>query len=85
MQVLYERCWGLDVHKMTVAACVVVPGPGGVPGKEVQTFGTMTADLLLLADWLGRSGVTHAAMESTGVYWRPFVAILATWLGMGKR
>ncbi len=71
MQVLYERCCGLDVHKVTVAACVVVPGPGGVPRKEVRTFGTMTADLLALGDWLAAQGVTHVAMESTGVYWKP--------------
>jgi hypothetical protein len=56
---------------MTVAACVVVPGPGGVPGKAVRTFGTMTADLLALGDWLAAQGVTHVAMESTGVYWKP--------------
>jgi len=71
MQVLYERCCGLDVHKMTVAACVLVPGPGGAPRKEVRTFGTMTADLLALGDWLAGQGVTHVAMESTGVYWKP--------------
>jgi transposase len=71
MQVLYERCCGLDVHKMTVAACVLVPGPGGAPRKEVRTFGTMAADLLALGDWLAGQGVTHVAMESTGVYWRP--------------
>ena len=71
MQVLYERCCGLDVHKVTVAACVVVPEPGGTPRKEVRTFGTMTADLLALGDWLAARGVTHVAMESTGVYWKP--------------
>src|SRR3989442_2163751 len=56
---------------MAVAACVVGPGPGGVPRKEVRTFGTMTADLLALGDWLAAQGVTHVAMESTGVYWKP--------------
>jgi len=76
MQVLYERCCGLDVHKATVAACVVAPGPGGVPRKEVRTFGTMTADLLALGDWLAANGVTHVAMESTGVYWKPIWNLL---------
>jgi transposase len=70
VQVDHERCCGLDVHKRMVVACVLVPGPRGGPRKEVRTFGTMTDDLLLLADWLGRSGVTHAAMESTGVFWK---------------
>jgi transposase len=71
MDVLYERCCGLDVHKKTVVACVLTPGRPGQPQKEVRTFGTMTADLLALADWLGAAEVTHVAMESTGVYWQP--------------
>jgi transposase len=76
MQVLYERCCGLDVHRATVVACVVAPGPDGAPAKEVRTFGTMTADLLALGDWLAARGVTHAALESTGVYWRPIWNLL---------
>jgi transposase len=76
MEPLYERCCGLDVHKRTVAACVVVPGPGRQPRKEVRTFGTMTDSLLALADWLAGHGVTHVALESTGVYWRPIWNIL---------
>src|SRR3954471_5665640 len=71
MDVLYARCCGLDLHKRTVVACRVVPGPEGPPHKEIRTFGTMTTDLLALADWLGAAGVTHVAMESTGVYWKP--------------
>jgi transposase len=76
MEPLYERCCGLDVHKRTVVACVVVPGPGRRPHKEVRTFGTMTDSLLALADWLAGHGVTHVALESTGVYWRPIWNIL---------
>ncbi len=74
MDVVYERCCGLDIHKRTVVACLVVPeadGSGDRPRKEVRTFGTMTDDLLALADWLAAAGVTHVAMESTGVYWKP--------------
>ena len=71
MEVVYERCCGLDIHKQTVLACVVVPGAGKQPQKEVRTFKTMTADLLELADWLTSEGVTHVALESTGVYWKP--------------
>lgn len=71
MDVVYERCCGLDIHKQTVLACVVVPGSGKQPHKEVRTFKTMTADLLELADWLTSERVTHVALESTGVYWKP--------------
>ena len=71
MDVLYERCCGLDLHKRSVTACRIVPGPEGQPTKEIRTFGTMTAELLALGDWLAEGGVTHVAMESTGVYWKP--------------
>jgi transposase len=71
MEVIYARCCGLDVHKETVVACRVTPGPQGQPVKEVRTFTTMTGDLLVLIDWLLEAGVTHVAMESTGVYWKP--------------
>ncbi|MHB8625344.1 MAG: IS110 family RNA-guided transposase [Aggregatilineales bacterium] len=76
MDVIYERCAGLDVHKQTVVACRIVHDVEGVWRTETRTFGTMTADLLALADWLGAAGVTHVAMESTGVYWRPVFNIL---------
>jgi transposase len=71
MDVLYERCAGLDLHKRSVTACRLTPGPDGQPVTEIRTFGTMTADLLTLGDWLAAGGVTHVAMESTGVYWKP--------------
>ncbi len=70
MEVVYERCCGLDIHKQRVVACLIVPGPKGQPTKQVRTFSTMTADLLALADWLVAAGCTHVAMESTGVYWK---------------
>jgi len=71
MDVVYERCCGLDVHKKTVVACLITPGSGRAPRKEVRTFGTMTEDLLALGDWLAAAGCTHVAMESTGVHWQP--------------
>jgi transposase len=71
MEVIYERCCGLDVHKKKVVACVITP-----EGKEVRTFGTMTEDLLGLAEWLKKWRVTHLAMESTGVYWKPIYNLL---------
>jgi transposase len=71
MDVIHERCGGLDLHKRFVTACRIVPSPAGPPVKETRTFGTMTGELLALADWLEAGGVTHVAMESTGVYWKP--------------
>ncbi len=76
MEQVIERCSGLDVHKKTVAACVRVPGPGGTRAQHVRTFGTTVAELLTLRDWLEAHGVTHVAMESTGVYWKPIFYVL---------
>lgn len=72
---VYDRCGGLDVHKESVAACIRVPGAEG-KHQEIRTFGTMTTDLLALRDWLVSHGITHVAMESTGVYWKPVYHIL---------
>jgi transposase len=76
MEVLYPRCGGLDIHKRTVVACRVTPGPDGQPVKAIRTFGAMTADLLALGDWLAEGGCTHVAMEATGVYWKPIWNLL---------
>lgn len=76
MEVLYPRCAGIDVHKDNVMVCVLRPGPGPDPGKEIRPFGTTTGQLRQLAEWLKQEGVTHAAMESTGVYWKPVFNIL---------
>jgi transposase len=73
MDVIVERCCGLDVHKDTIVACVRTPGKGGRRQQQVRSFGTMTPDLLALRDWLCAMGVTLCGMESTGVYWKaPF-------------
>src|SRR5438552_10811897 len=69
MDVLYPRCAGLDVHKDTVVArlrCVSEPR-----ADEVRSFSTTTRAVLELNEWLGSHGVTHVAMEATGVYWKP--------------
>lgn len=71
MQVVHERCAGIDVHKRTVVTCVVTPEV-----RETRTYGTMTSNLLDLVDWLVSNGVTHVAMESTGVYWKPIYNLL---------
>jgi transposase len=84
MDVVVARCAGLDVHKDTVVACVRTPGPDGRRGEQVRTFGTTTAELLVLRDWLVAEGVRLVGMESTGVYWRCVYYVLedalACWL-----
>jgi len=76
MHIVYARCCGLDVHKRTISACVLLQEASGQVQQEMRRFGTMTRDLLELADWLQEQQVTHVAMESTGVYWRPVWNIL---------
>jgi transposase len=76
MDTLYPRCAGIDVHKKNVVACVRCVSEGGRVTKQVRTFLTMTRSLLALADWLAEQGVTHVAMESTGVYWKPVYNLL---------
>jgi transposase len=79
MDVMFTHCAGLDVHKKTVTACRVTPDPTGREADgivELRVFGTMTADLLALSDWLAEAGITHVAMESTGEYWRPVYNLL---------
>jgi transposase len=76
MDVVYSHCCGLDVHKREMVACLVSPGSDGEPVRTIRAFGTMTADILALADWLVAAGCTHLAMESTGVYWKPIWNLL---------
>ncbi len=76
MEIVHKACAGLDVHKKTVVAAIIVPGERGQLRKEVRTFGTMTSDLLALSDWLMDCEVSHIAMESTGEYWKPVFNIL---------
>jgi transposase len=76
MQVIHPRCAGLDVHKASVVACVMATAPSGAASQETKTFGATTGEILALGDWLRDQGVTIAAMESTGVYWKPFYNLL---------
>ena len=77
MEVVYARCAGLDVHKKSIAACVRIPGgQAGRRAAEVRTFRTTLAGLAELTAWLATHAVTHVAMESTGIYWRPVYAVL---------
>jgi len=76
MDRLLERCAGLDIHQATIVATVRTPDAAGGRHVVTQTYGTMTVDLLALRDWLQACGVTHVAMESTGVYWKPLYYLL---------
>jgi len=76
MEPIYTSCCGLDVRKKSIQACVRHIGKDGKVQHEVRPFGTMTRDILDLADWLSQEEVTHVAMESTGVYWKPIYNIL---------
>jgi len=73
VELLIERCAGLDVHKASVTATVRVPDPSGGRLQQTRSFRATTAGLVLLGDWLASFGVTVVGMESTGVYWRPVV------------
>lgn len=75
MEVVYQRCCGLDVHKKMVVACLSIISDGERQ-KEIRTFSTMTKDLLALLDWLKAEGCTHLAMESTGSFWKPIYNLL---------
>lgn len=76
MDLIIERCAGLDIHQASIVGTIRMPD--GIGGRRIvtHTFGTMTVDLLALREWLQASGVTHVAMESTGVYWKPLYYLL---------
>jgi transposase len=76
MENIFPCCAGLDIHKKSVEACVRRLEPTGQMHHQTRHWGTMTRDLLAMADWMAAQGVTHVAMESTGVYWKPIYNIL---------
>ena len=76
MELLHPHCAGLDLHKKTVVACIRHRVDNTVT-TEVKTFKLTTQELMVLSDWLASQGVTHIAMEATGVYWKPVWHILS--------
>ncbi len=76
MEILFPHCAGLDLHKKTVVACRLVSAAEGPTRPEFRTFRTTTQGVLQLGEWLAAVGVTHVAMESTGVYWKPVYNLL---------
>ena len=79
MQIVYQRCCGMDVHKNSVTACLLLMDEDGEFRAEKRPFGTMTRDLREMAEWLHTQGVRRIAMEATGVYWKPVWNILESW------
>jgi transposase len=77
MEVMFKFCAGLDVHKRMIMACVLLSNAQGDTDRQIRKFGTTLAELQALAAWLSGLGVTHVAMESTGVYWKPVFNVLA--------
>ena len=78
MELLYTHCAGIDVHQNSLSVCALTPGSGATeePAIELRSFGTFTGEIQLLCEWLKEAGVTHVAMESTGVYWKPVWNVL---------
>jgi transposase len=76
VDVVYQRVAGLDIHKKIIVACRILPGNGSQVQREVRSFGTMTSAIEQMGDWLAEGGVTHVAMEATGVYWKPIFNLL---------
>lgn len=79
-EVLVERCAGMDVHQKTIVVCVITTNPSGEVEREVRTFGTLTKNLFELLGYLESHSITHVAMESTGIYWKPVYNILEGFL-----
>lgn len=76
MEVIYEKCCGIDIHKETLTACIMIGEGNRIAKKEIRTYRTMTEDIENLRDWLKRESITYIAIESTGIYWRPAYNIL---------
>lgn len=76
MELVYQRCCGIDIHKKVIVACLIVLAANGQRHKEIRTFRTVTGELLQLLDWLKAAECTHVAMESTGVYWKSIYNLL---------
>src|SRR5262245_11026546 len=83
MEIVFERCAGIDVHKRTVVVCRLTRDAQGARLAETQTFGTTTGELLRLADWLTVGGCTHIGLESTGEFWKPVFNLLEGSLEVG--
>lgn len=69
MENIVLKACGLDVHQASVTGCILRQGTE----RQIKTFGTNTSDLMNLKSWLHAHEITHVAMESTGVFWKPVI------------
>lgn len=76
MEILHLQCAGMDVHQESIVVCVLNTSEDGQVESETRTFGTMTKHLFEMLKWLESKSVSHVAMESTGIYWKPVYNIL---------
>lgn len=76
MDLMHQRCAGIDISKADGKVCIRVPGPRRQRHSEVRTFSSMTADLLAMRDWLISEHVSVVGMEATGAYWKPIFYLL---------
>jgi transposase len=76
MDVVFERCAGIAVHKRMLVVCRLIIDAAGQRLAQTRTFGTTTSDLLQMSDWLAEGGCTHVGIESTGDYWKPIFNVL---------
>src|SRR5258707_10919927 len=76
MEIVFERCAGIDVHKRTVVVCRLTRDARGGRVAQTQTFGTTTGELLRLSDWLAEGSCTHVGLASTGEFWKPVFNLL---------
>lgn len=74
MEEIYERCCGLDVHRDSITACIMI-GYGTQKRKNIKTFSTFTSDIKELSNWLKSFNIQQVAVESTGIYWKPIFNI----------
>ena len=71
MEVFYERCCGIDVHKKVIVCCLRIGNK-----RETKSFSTSTEDIRSMAEWLLENRCEKTAMESTGSYWKPVYNVL---------
>ncbi|EOO60144.1 hypothetical protein IKE_05995 [Bacillus cereus VD196] len=76
METLHSHCAGLDIHQKEIVVCTYIGSSDEELIKEIRTFSTMTKNLYEMLQWLEELNITHLAMESTGIYWKPVFNIL---------
>lgn len=76
MEIIYEKCCGVDVHQKNIVVCMMISKNGRLSKKEIKTFGTNTNQIFEFTEWIKSLGCECVAMESTASYWKPLYNIL---------